>query len=65
MGDIIKVNFKNKTGKKLNKKERKFKDEGRNLFEDIIKKNKKNAERVKRDRAAENKKTKRNYRLDR
>ena len=57
MGDVIKINFKNK---KVNKKERKFND-----FEDIIRKNKENDERIKRDRAAGNKKTKREYRLDR
>ena len=62
MGDLIRVNFK--TSKRLNKKQ-KFKDEGKNLFEDIIKKNKENNERVKRDRTTRNKKTKRDYRLDR
>lgn len=62
MGDVIKINFKNK---KVNKKERKFNDEGKNLFEDIIRNNKRNEERVKKDRTAHNKKTKREYRLDR
>ena len=66
MSNVIKVNFK--AGKKVNdnkKKERKFNDEGKNLFEDIIRNNKRNEERVKKDRTAHNKKTKRQYRLDR
>lgn len=62
MGDLIRVNFK--TSKRLNKKQ-KFKDEGKNFWEDIMRKNKENDERIKRDRATGNKKTKRDYRLDR
>lgn len=65
MGDIIKIDFKNKKVNDNKKKARKFNDAGKNFFEDIMRKNKENEERMKKDRTTHNKKTKREYRLDR
>ena len=59
MGQLIKIDFK--SGRV--KENKQFKDAGKQDFESIIRKNRENEERVKKDRAERNKRTTRNYKL--
>jgi hypothetical protein len=60
---VIKVDFKSKT-KKVVEEETKENTLAPTNFEELIKKNKENEERLKKERAQDNKNVKRSYRIE-